>query len=160
MNLQSRRQYLSTLTVAGLSGCLIRGDSLTDVPRVETLQSGTVPARPDDKTALIDFFATWCAPCKPQMAELRTIRNQFPELHMLSVTREDDETAVKQFWETYDGTWLVGVDPSLQVFQHYEVTSVPTKLLIDTSGSIRWRHIGLATAETIHNLIAELDNDE
>jgi thiol-disulfide isomerase/thioredoxin len=116
-----------------------------------------MPARPDDETALIDFFATWCAPCKPQMAELRTIQKQFPELHMLSVTREDDESAVKQFWETYDGTWPVGVDPSLQLFQHYEVTNVPTKLLLDSGGEIAWRHIGLATAETIASAIAELD---
>ena len=60
-------------------------------PTMETLEVGgspgeTIPVKPAGEAALLDFFATWCAPCKPQMAELRQIRSEYPDLHMLSIT--------------------------------------------------------------------------
>ena len=158
----SRRQYLAGLaTATALAGCLGGGGSGSDAPTVETLAvgdlaGGPVPARPAGEPAIVDFFATWCAPCKPQMAELRTVSEQFPGLHMVSVTREDDEPAIEQFWREYEGTWPVGSDPSLQVFQHYSVTNVPTKVLVDGSGTVTWRHSGLAAAETIAEKVAEV----
>ena len=91
------------------------------------------------------------------MAELRSITQQFSDLHVLSVTRQDDEDAIRQFWTEYDGTWPVGTDPSLTVFQQYDVTSVPTKVLLNDGGQIQWRHTGLATAGTIADAIRELE---
>jgi thiol-disulfide isomerase/thioredoxin len=151
----SRRQYLAGLAVAGgISGCLGDGDSGSSPPKLDTIAVGdlpaeTIPARPAGEPAIVDFFATWCAPCKPQMAELRAVRDEFPDLHMVSVTREDDGNAIRRFWREYEGTWPVGSDPTLQLFQHYSVTSVPTKVLVDSDGTVRWRHSGLAAAATI-----------
>jgi hypothetical protein len=90
------------------------------------------------------------------MAELRAVQEQFPDLHMVSVTREDDAAAIRQFWREYEGAWPVGSDPTLQVFQHYDVRNVPTKVLVDGDGAVQWRHSGLAAAETIADQVAEV----
>ncbi len=163
----SRRQYLGGLAgAAGLAGCLGGGggsssDEERDVPTLDTVAvgdspAGTVPARPAGEPAIVDFFATWCAPCKPQMAELRSVLETFPNLHMVSVTRERDEDAIRQFWQEYEGTWPVGSDPTLQLFQHYNVKNVPTKVLVDSNGNVQWRHSGLAAAETINEKVEEV----
>jgi thiol-disulfide isomerase/thioredoxin len=104
-----------------------------------------LPAAP----ALLDFWATWCAPCKPQMAELRTVREQFPDAHILSITNERDTAAVEEFWREFEGTWAVAQDTELRTNERFDVTRMPTLLVFDAEGTEVWRHVGLAAADSI-----------
>ncbi len=127
-----------------------------DVIRLETLAvggspGGTVSLRPPDRPALLDFFATWCAPCVPQMETLREVRSTVApaELRMVSVTSEADETAVREFWQRHDGTWPVATDPQSRAVREHSVTGVPTLLVVTPEGTVTWRHTGLAGRETV-----------
>ena len=127
-----------------------------DVVRLETLAVGgspgeTVALRPPDRPALLDFFATWCAPCVPQMETLRAVRTTVApaELQMVSVTSEADENAVRTFWRDHDGTWPVATDPRSRAVREYSVTGVPTLLVVTPDGTVTWRHTGLAGQDTL-----------
>jgi thiol-disulfide isomerase/thioredoxin len=109
---------------------------------------GPVTVLPDEVT-LLDYWATWCAPCKPQMAELRTVRDRFPELHMLSITNERDGPAIRSFWREYEGTWPVARDTDLVTNERFGVTRMPTLLVFDADGAEVWRHVGLAAADSV-----------
>jgi len=150
--------------LAGLAGCAesvgIRGeDGSNGTPGGSGLTLQTVDAagsagkpiavQPTGQVVLLDFFATWCAPCKPQMAELRSVREEFPDVHMLSITWENDEKAVKGFWREYQGTWPVAMDTKVTTGQKYDVDGLPTMVIIDPDGTEVWRHKGLATADTV-----------
>jgi thiol-disulfide isomerase/thioredoxin len=158
MDRPSRRAVLGSLGVGlgSLAGCVnpLRGESSAAGLTVETLDVGGSPGdeiavAPSGEVALLDFFATWCAPCKPQMDELRTVREEFPDVHVLSITWEDDDEAVTGFWQRHDGTWPVAQDPELRTGQQYEVDNIPTLVLLDADGEEAWRHVGLAAAGTI-----------
>lgn len=169
----NRRTFLATGAVSlagslpGCSGVLGRGDSQEPV----TLESvavgpspgGEVSVHPDGTAALLDFFATWCAPCKPQMATLRSIRDTFDaeSLYMLSITQETDTDAVKQFWEEYEGTWPVALDDDLAASRRYDVTSIPTLVVLSADGTEQLRHVGLAGEERLRDAVQDvLDHSE
>lgn len=154
----TRRRLLAS-TGAGVTGLLAGctgGRSSGDRLTVETLAvagfpAETVPVKPTGKAVLLDFFATWCTPCKPQMAGLRRVRDRFDRetLHMLSITNEENERAVRSFWREYDGTWPVALDPSLKTNDRFGATRIPTLIVFSPDGTETWRHVGLAAAETM-----------
>lgn len=168
----TRRRFLAAggATAAGLSlaGCLgggntggsaTGGDSAggTTQPTsitLETLGIGdrpaeTVPAVASGQVTVLDFFATWCKPCERQLPRLATVHEQFPDVHMLSITWESDEAAVRSWWTERPGTWPVVADKSGETGQQFGVTALPTLLVFDAEGAEQWRHAGLATVDRL-----------
>ena len=141
----------------GLAGCLgsLRpaGGTSSDLA-LESLDVGGSPGgevvvQPAGSPVVLDFFATWCAPCKPQMDELRAVRERFPDLPMRSITTESDHGAVRSFWREYDGTWPVLLDPELAASSTYDPRGFPTAFVFDADGERVWTHTGLARSQDI-----------
>jgi thiol-disulfide isomerase/thioredoxin len=159
----TRRRLLGTTgasLAAGIAGCLGGGsgggdgtetpDGLTvETVAVGDLQSETMAVTPAGEVVLLDFFATWCAPCKPQMDHLGEIHGRFPDVHMLSITWESDTDLVTEFWTDHDGTWPVAKDPEVRTGEEFGVDRIPTMLIFDAEGTEVWRHSGLAATDSI-----------
>lgn len=104
-----------------------------------------VPLRPPERAVLLDFFATWCPPCAPEMTHLRAVRERYDpdELSVVSITQETDEAAVESFWEAHEGTWPVVLDPGVRAGQRFGITSLPTILVLAPDGTEVERRTGL-----------------
>lgn len=127
------------------------------LPPVETggQQTGLVNLTPPDRVVLLDFFATWCPPCIPEMANLRAARDRFDhdEVAIISITRETDTAAIESFWAEHGGTWPVVMDPDLRSFRRFSVTSIPTIIVRRPDGTVVRRHTGLMGEQPIVSAI-------
>ena len=97
------------------------------------------------EVVVLDFMATWCGPCKAAMPGLvslyNDIGNQFVMIS-ISVDPSFDTVQVLEDWtETYGATWIHARDlADPPVTQQFEVSSIPTYVIIDRTGEIRYRH--------------------
>jgi peroxiredoxin/Tfp pilus assembly protein PilF len=112
------------------------------------------------KVLVMDFWATWCPPCRESVPELKDLTRKYPaaKLVLLSVSADDDERAWRDFIEKKHMDWLQYRDSDHQVADAFGIHSFPTYLVIDGDGIVRQRLTGLNPQETVvHRLRKTLE---
>jgi len=112
------------------------------------------------KVVVLDFFATWCGPCKTQMPHLSQICDKYniSKVVVISISvdpRSDTVEKLKQFALDNDMTWIVARDTA-GVTKNYGVTAIPTLFIVDWNGIIRYAHVGVTSASKLLNEIDTL----
>ncbi|MBI5026746.1 MAG: redoxin domain-containing protein [Nitrospirae bacterium] len=96
------------------------------------------------KIIILNFFATWCGPCKAEMPEL----NRFYEKHkgepfvLIGIDADEGEEKVKSFIKEYKIEFPVGIDKHKKIQKKYSVTGYPTTVFIGADGTVRIYEVG------------------
>ena len=97
------------------------------------------------RVVLLNFWATWCGPCKEEMPAMERLYQKFrgQGLVVLAVSNDSEGStrSVARFVKESGLTFPVGLDPRLRVANLYGVRVLPASLIIDRKGSIT--HIAL-----------------
>ena len=95
---------------------------------------------------LIDFWATWCSPCKKLMKHLDKFHKHFNEygLNVLAVSTDTPRSMgkVKSFIRSNKYDFLVGLDPNQQVMKKCKAEIMPTTIILSQDGDVIYRHQG------------------
>ena len=110
------------------------------------------------KVVLLDLMASWCVACIEGMPALRAINDSYPadRFTIFSVGVDDsgdDPGRLRLFRDTYGGSWTFAYDADGVVSFLYEVSVLPTMLLLDVDGTVLWRGEGLASEALLRSLI-------
>jgi len=103
------------------------------------------------KVVLIDFWATWCGPCREALPHLQETAKKFEgqPLVVLSISLDTDEAKWKDFVAKYKMTWLQYRDGGFtgSIAKLYGVNAIPHTFTIDTDGVLQDEHIGDASLD-------------
>lgn len=94
---------------------------------------------------LVNFWATWCPPCREEMPSLSALHASFsgnPAFSALTVLYQDSPETAKDYLEKNGYLIPVLVDPKGSVAESYGLTGVPETFLIDGDGVLRKKIIG------------------
>ncbi|MBY0124521.1 TlpA disulfide reductase family protein [Bacillus sp. S/N-304-OC-R1] len=113
------------------------------------------------KKVLLNFWATWCPPCKSEMPHMEKLHNKYKNdrFEILAVnvtTSEKNRNNVDQFVEDYKLTFTVPLDENGKVFQQYGIMAYPTSFFIDSDGVIRKKVLGAVDEDAMEKEILRL----
>ena len=95
---------------------------------------------------LIDFWATWCEPCKKEMVYLDAFHKEYSDSGFTVLTINQDSprslSKVRSFVRSKRYSFPVVKDPNKQIAQKMNVQVLPTTFLVDSLGQVVWQHVG------------------
>ena len=96
------------------------------------------------KLVLMNFWATWCVPCREEMRILRQIHDQWRDkgLVVLSINMGESASRVRGYVKRYALPFPVLLDPNTELFVKLGVRVLPTSLLVDKDGTIVAKKVG------------------
>lgn len=93
---------------------------------------------------IINFWATWCAPCKREMPSLEKLTNKYPEIKVYAInTEKPNKLKIRDFFRTIDVASLeTYYDPDFKLVKQFKMRGLPTSILINKDGEEFGRVIG------------------
>ncbi|PCI44628.1 MAG: redoxin [Moraxellaceae bacterium] len=93
---------------------------------------------------LLNFWASWCGPCRQEMPVLEEIHNRYKDLGftVLGVNVDEDSEKAKQLLKDIPVSFPVLLDIQNHTSELYHLEAMPTTILIDRDGTMRYLHKG------------------
>lgn len=105
---------------------------------------------------IVNFWATWCAPCVKEMPDLQQVAAEAEgTVAFLGIDVEDAPPNAEPFVEELGITYPLALDPRREYSRQVNNFGMPTTLFVDADGLVRYRHTGPLDAEQLRSLIAE-----
>lgn len=112
---------------------------------------GGAPASPSayaGKVVLLDFWATWCQPCRASFPEYQSLLASYGErVAVVGISEDDEQDGIERFAEETGALFPLAWDADKSVAQRYQISSMPTLFIIDASGLVRFVHAGFRAGD-------------
>jgi sulfatase modifying factor 1 len=105
------------------------------------------------KVVVLDFWATWCVPCRNELPTIEKLRTEFADSVRVYGVNNEDATTVKEFVRKNRYQMSVLMDSHQQVQRLYGVSAIPTLMILDRQGVIRKLYVGSRDEATLRKAI-------
>ncbi len=111
-----------------------------------------------DKVVYIDFWASWCAPCRRSFPWMNSIQHLYADrgLVVIAINVDQERELAERFLHEFNPQFRILFDTEGNLAAAFELKGMPTTLLVDRHGATRYRHVGF-TNDSPAGLTRELD---
>jgi peroxiredoxin len=108
------------------------------------------------KVVLVNFWATWCPPCRKEMPDLQTLYDRFKSQGFVILSISDETAAkVNPFIADHKYTWPILLDPGRKVNEMYRIQGIPKSFLYNRKGQLIEQTIDMRTQAQFLTLLAK-----
>ena len=109
------------------------------------------------KMLVVNFFASWCIPCKKEHPLLIEIKNNYPEAMLIGINHKDKEKDAKEFLNNYGNPYnFVGLDNEGEIGFEFGVFGLPETFIINKENKIIYKITGPLSKQIIKNEISPI----
>lgn len=96
------------------------------------------------KVVVLDFWASWCVPCRRSFPWLNNMQEKFADdgLVIIGVNLDSEAAAAQRFLQEYPAKFRVVSDPDGTLAREYDVIAMPSSYVFDRDGGLVARHLG------------------
>ncbi|HLK14228.1 MAG TPA: TlpA disulfide reductase family protein [Fimbriimonadaceae bacterium] len=118
-------------------------------PRLVVKQWLRKPPSTRGKVVLIDFWATWCEPCREAIPDLAKWQRKFGKDLVVIGLSDEKASVVSKFMKTAKMPYAVGVDPSATTKHRVGIDAIPNVLVVSADGIVRWQGFPLDESDPL-----------
>jgi cytochrome c biogenesis protein CcmG/thiol:disulfide interchange protein DsbE len=131
-----------------LAGGFKAGDALPDLASLKL--EGKLPSDLKGKVILLDFWASWCEPCKASFPAMEDLQKRFGAdgLVVLAVNVDENRSDMESFLKSNAASFCVLRDAGQKLVNQAGIATMPSSFLIDREGRVRFAHSGFHGEDT------------
>ena len=110
------------------------------------------------KVILLDFWATWCTPCRAEIPHFVEMQNKYgPQgFQVIGISMDDDAKPVREFYRKYDLNYPVAIGDDKLAERFGGVLGLPVNFIIDRQGRIYAKHLGATEVSVFDEDVSKL----
>ncbi len=116
------------------------------------------------KVVYLDFWASWCGPCRQSFPWMQAMQDTYAKqgLTIVAVNLDADRADAEKFLQLFHPSFDVRFDPQGDMAEQFKVKAMPTSVVIDRHGAVRYTHLGFRPIdrETYEKQLREILGDK
>ncbi len=150
----------TSVNLTGRSGVTPRPGEMAPAFTLDRLGGGTTGlAQLKGHPVLVNFWASWCPPCRGEMPDLETIAREYHDsgLVVLALNLQEDPATVQRYADALGlSVTTVALDRGGTVANRYNLTALPSSYFVDREGIVRDLNVGALTAKGLRTKLAKV----
>lgn len=121
---------------------------------------GELPKDYKEKIVLIDFWASWCGPCKKSFPVYDSIYKKYikNDFLIIAISVDEKQEDFQKFLKNNPVSFYLLRDPKQKLVEKCGINSMPTSIIIDKQGMVRFIHNGFNSKTTENLLIQQIED--
>jgi thiol-disulfide isomerase/thioredoxin len=153
-----KRLFVCALVLLTMTSCARQSvESEARWPSVSVVNSSGTEINSSDlltgNTLVVGLWSTWCVPCRRELPQLQEFAAKHQNVSVVAVNLGDKLDSVAAYAKEIGLTMPVVIDTEGRISSALGVTSVPSTLVIDSSGKVIATHVGEITADELAVLV-------
>ena len=129
------------------------------LPKLAELLPGSTLPETKGKVVLVDFWASWCGPCKESFPTLNRLQEKYKDkgLVVIGIGVDDSAAKHKAFAEKQKAAFPLVHDSAHKAAAFFKPATMPSSYLVDRKGVIRHVHAGFKVGKTEEQYVKEIE---